>query len=107
MSSIRKLAADKILQMNNQIKEYEKRAHAERLIYKQAEMGYGEIPRSFDDFQTKIASLLKQDLYVLEKAMELAGGNVKLGELDRNDHNNLGGGTASQVFMASILEDTY
>lgn len=92
--------------MNNQIKEYEKRAHAERLIYKQAELGYGEIPRSFDEFQSKIASLLNQDLFVLEKALDLNGANVKLGELDRTDHN-LGGGNATQNFMAGILEDTY
>lgn len=106
MSSTRKLAAAKILQMNDQIKEYEKRAHAERLIYKQAELGYGDVPRSYDDLQMKIASIISQDLFVLEKALELTGGNVKLGELDRNDHN-LGGGNATQVFMASILEDRY
>src|ERR1035437_7317591 len=76
-----KKAADKMLQLDSQLKGHEKRAHALRLIFKQAELGYGEIPRSYNELNEKIASLINQDLQVLEKALELTGGNVKLGEL--------------------------
>jgi hypothetical protein len=106
MSTLRKLAAEKLLQLRSSNKEHEKRAYALRLIYKQAEMGYGDIPRSFDELQEKVASLLTQDLYVLEKALELTGGNIKLGELASGD-SKLGNGSASEVFQASILGDDY
>ena len=98
-----KQAAEKMTQLNNENKGHQKRAHALRLIYKQAEMGYGEIPRSYSDLQEKIASLVNQDLYVLEKALELTGGNIKLGELDTSPDNRLSGGKAEDVFKASIL----
>ena len=104
MSNIRKQAAEKMLQLHAMNKEHEKRAHALRLIYKQAELGYGEIPRSFGELQEKVASLVNQDLYVLEKALELTGGNIKLGELDKSDLS-LGGGKAEDLFKASILEN--
>ena len=105
-SNLRKIAAQKMLQLHSSNKEHEKRAHAIRLIYKQAEMGYGDIPRSYDELQEKVASLLNQDLYVLEKALELTGGNIKLGELANSDAK-LGGGSATDVFKASILGDDY
>jgi hypothetical protein len=99
-----KLAAEKLVQLNNENKDHQKRAHALRLIYKQAEMGYGDVPRSYSELQEKIASLVNQDLNVLEKALELTGGNIKLGELDTQDVR-LGGGKAEDVFKASILGD--
>ena len=105
-SNLKKIAAQKMLQLHTSNKEHEKRAHALRLIYKQAEMGYGDIPRSFDELQEKVASLITQDLNVLEKALELTGGNIKLGELANSD-TKLGGGTATEVFKASILGDDY
>jgi len=102
-NNIRKLAAAKMLQLHSENKEHEKRAQALRLIYKQAEMGYGEIPRTHSELQEKVASLLKQDLTVLEKAIELTGGNIKLGELDTESFTS--GGTAEEAFKASILEN--
>lgn len=101
---ILKLAAEKMIQLNNENKGHQKRAHALRLIYKQAELGYGEIPRSYNELQEKVAALVNQDLDVLEKALELTGGNIKLGELDTPDLR-LGGGKAEDVFKASILGD--
>jgi hypothetical protein len=96
-----KLAAQKMLQLDKTNKEHEKRAHALRLLYKQAELGYGEIPRSYSDLQEKIASLIGQDLHVMEKALELTGGTVKLGELaqavEPSQYN------ATESFMAAIL----
>lgn len=105
-SNLKKIAAQKLLQLHTSNKEHEKRAHALRLIYKQAEMGYGDIPRSFDELQEKVASLVNQDLKVLEKALELTGGNIKLGELASGD-SKLGNGSATEVFQASILGDEF
>lgn len=95
-----KIAAQKLLQLDSQCKEYEKRAHALQLIYKQAELGYGELPRSYGEMQEKIASLCKQDLNVMEKALELTGGNLKFGELTGDDPHQL---DATKQFQASIL----
>lgn len=96
-----KQAAQKMLQMDKTIKEQEKRAHAVRLIYKQAEMGISEVPRTYNELQEKVASLVKQDLHVFEKALELTGGSVKLGELSQaiepTSYN------ATESFMAAIL----
>lgn len=98
-----KIAAQKMRQLDGAVKVHEKRAHALRLLYKQAELGYGEVPRSYDELQDKLASLLNQDLYVLEKALELTGGNIKLGELDRTIEPQAY--TASEQFQAAILGD--
>lgn len=95
-----KFAGQKLLQLNKICKEHEKRAHALKLIYQQTEMGYGELPRSYSELQEKIASLCKQDLNVVEKALEITGGNVKLGELGGNDPVLT---DASEMFKASIL----
>lgn len=97
-----KQAAQKMRQLDTAVKTHEKRAHALRLLYKQAELGYGEVPRSYDELQTKIASLLNQDLQVLEKALELTGGNVKLGELDRNSIDP-SMHSALEMFQATII----
>lgn len=101
---LRKLAATKMLQLHAANKEHEKRAHALRLIYKQAELGYGDIPRTHGELQEKVASLLNQNLEIVEKALELTGGNLKLGELGSLDRSQ-GGGSAEDNFAASILND--
>lgn len=81
--SIRKIAAEKMLQLDKELEWHKKQAHALELIYKQCELGFGEIPSSYNELQEKVASLINQgDLNVLEKALELTGGNIKLGELD-------------------------
>lgn len=98
-----KIAAQKMRQLDGANKVHEKRAHALRLLYKQAELGYGEIPRSYGELQEKIASLVNQDLHVLEKALELTGGNVKLGELDRTIEPSAY--NASEQFQAAIIGD--
>ncbi len=98
-----KTAAQKMRQLDTQVKAHEKRAHALRLIYKQAEMGYGEVPRSYNELQEKVASLLNQDLFVLEKALELTGGNIKLGELAQTVEPQAY--NATEMFQAAILGD--
>lgn len=99
-----KKAAQHMLKLGRQVQEHEKRAKAVELIYKQAELGCGEIPRTHSELQEKIASMINQDLRVVEKALELTGGNLNLGELDTQDYSNFGG-NASEKFQASIIQD--
>jgi hypothetical protein len=73
--------ASKMLQLRDELKGHEKRAHAIRVMYKQAELGYMAVPTTYGEFEQKVASLVSQDLAVLEKALELSAGDVKLGEL--------------------------
>jgi|WetSurSiteA1Bulk_404760.scaffolds.fasta_scaffold244517_1 hypothetical protein len=100
-----KQAAAKMLQLHKENKEHEKRAHALRLIYKQAELGCGEVPRTHKDLQEKIASLLNEDLTVYEKAIELSGGYVKIGELGTSDPSI--SRNAEEQFQASILGEQF
>lgn len=82
-SRINKIAAQHMLQLDIELEGHKKQAHALKLIYRQSELGFGEIPSSYSELQEKVASLINQgDLEVLEKALELTGGNIKLGELE-------------------------
>lgn len=98
-----KQAAKKMLQLNDENKGHRKRAHALKLLYKQAELGYGEVPHTFSELEEKLASLMNQDLEVVEKALELTGGNIKLGELDRNSNDPKAPMNADEQFQATIL----
>jgi hypothetical protein len=99
---LREKVASTMLRLNDEVKEHTKRAHALRLIYKQAEMGVGYLPQSYGELEEKLASLLNQDLIVYEKALELAGGSIKLGELSSSDMKNL---NALEQFQAAVLGD--
>jgi hypothetical protein len=100
-----KKAAHKMRQLHEQNKSHEKRAHALRLIYKQAELGHEELPQTHKDMEEKIASLLNQDLKVIEKALDMFGSNVKLGELGNTDFSIAR--NAEETFQASVLGETY
>ena len=82
---LREKVASVMLHLHEKNKEHEKRAHALKLLYKQAELGYAQLPQTHRELEEKLASLVIEDLVVLEKALELAGGNIKLGELGRSD----------------------
>lgn len=107
-----KQAANKMLELHGNLKKlasvnegYEKRAQAIKLIYKQAELGYGEIPQTHRELQEKIASLLNRDLSIVEKALEITGGKLDMAELGNTDFSI--GGNAEEDFQASILGDSY
>lgn len=95
-----KQAAQKMLQLFDENKKHEKQAHALQLIYKQVEMGFGELPRSYNELQEKVASLCTQDLNVVEKALELSGGNLDFGRLAVSDPTEF---NSTQQFMADIM----
>lgn len=82
-AELREKVASKMLKLGDEIKEHEKRAHAVKVLYKQAELGLGTIPTSYSEYEQKIASLVSQDLAVLEKALELSAGDTKIGDLSK------------------------
>jgi hypothetical protein len=104
-SELREKVASVMLQLHEENKEHEKRAHALRVMFKQAELGYASMPQSFSELEVKLAELSKQDLCVLEKALELVGGNVKLGELGAQDLTSPT--TATEKFQAAVLGDEF
>jgi hypothetical protein len=100
---LRKKAAQTMLKLADENKGHRKRAHATRLFYRQVELGQEEIPRSYSVFQEKIATLMKnEDLRVLEKALEMVGGNEKIGEIGRTFQ--AGSLSASEAFQSAILD---
>lgn len=99
-----KQAAQKMLQLHEENKGHRKRAHALRLLYKQAELGHGDIPKTHGELEEKVAALCQENLDVVEKALELTGGNIKLGELD-NSKDSQAPVNADEAFQAIILED--
>lgn len=94
-----------MLELHKENKGHKKWAHALRLIYKQAEMGHGDIPRDYSELQEKVAALMNEDLRVVEKALELTGGAIKLGELDRSrDHS--APKSATEQFEVAIIGES-
>lgn len=101
---LREKVASTMLRLDHENKEHTKRAHALRFIYKKAEVGLEQVPQTFEELEQKIASLMTQDLVVLEKALELAGGQLKLGELD-STRDSTSAFSATEKFQAAILGD--
>ena len=95
-------AASTMVNLYEENKGHKKRAQAIRILYKKAEVGQEEFPRSFSELEEKVASLLHEDLIVLERALELIGGNEKLGEIG-SQADPKGFRTSSEKFQADIL----
>jgi hypothetical protein len=98
---MREKIASKMLLLHEENKGHRKRAHALQVLFKQAELGVERLPNSYSELEVKLASLQNQDLVVLEKALELAAGNIKVGELATQ--SDLSGGNASEQFQAALL----
>lgn len=101
---LREKVASVMLQLHKKNREHEKRAHAERVFWKQVERGIEQPPESYSELQSKLASLVTEDLNVLEKAVELAGGTMKLGELDGSSRDAEQGLSPSEKFQADLLD---
>ena len=97
---LREKVASTMLRLHANNKEHEKRAQATRLLFKQSELGLVSLPSTYDEFEQKLASLAGQDLAVLEKALELTAGNMKLGELTGS---SLETHDAAATFQADVL----
>jgi hypothetical protein len=102
--NLREKVASTMVHLFNENKGHKKRAQAVQMLYKQAELGHAEVPRSYSEFTEKVASLMSQDLQVLDKALELLGGNEKLGSVDSAVDMN-GPLTPSEKFQSDILSD--
>lgn len=102
---LREKVASVMLSLHERNKEHEKRAHALKILYKQAELGHAPLPQTHSELETKLAALVNEDLVVLDKALELAGGNIKLGELDHIDLK--AGMNPAEKFQATILGDEF
>ena len=100
---LRKTAAAKMLQLHEENKQHEKQARAIKLLFKQVELGCAQAPSTYNELLEKVASLSSQDLDVVEKALEFAGGNLNVGKLD--GLTNPAQRNASETFEASILDD--
>lgn len=98
---LREKVASTMLQLNSKNKGYEKQAQAIKLMYKQAELGISMLPSTYAEFNEKVASISRQDLTVLEKALELAAGDVKLGELSGSDPTSY---DPTVTFQSAVLE---
>lgn len=99
-AELREKVASAMLQLHGKNKEHEKRAQATRLLFKQSELGLTSLPSTYDEFEQKLASLVGQDLAVLEKALELTAGNMKLGELTGSSFE---AHDAAATFQADVL----
>lgn len=100
---LREKVASVMLDLHKKNREHEKRAHAERIFWKQVERGIEQPPESYSELQSKLASLVTEDLKVLERAVELAGGQMKLGELADVSRESQGL-SASEKFQADLLD---
>ena len=96
-----KLAAEKLRYLSDENRAHEKKARALKLLYKQAEMGIEPVPDNYTELEEKLASLTAQNMDVLEKAMELAGGRLGLGDLEESDLTNPS--DPEGTFAASII----
>jgi len=103
--NLREKVASAMVHLFNENKGHKKRAQAVQMLYKQAELGHGDVPRSYSEFDEKVASLMSQDLQVLDKALELIGGNEKLGAIDDSSIDLSGSQTPSEKFQSDILSE--
>jgi hypothetical protein len=97
---LREKVASTMLRLHADNKEHEKRAQATKFLYKQAELGYAPIPNTYHEYEQKLASLMSQDMAVLEKALELTAGNEKIGELSGSDFTSR---DAASTFQSDVL----
>jgi hypothetical protein len=84
-------AASALQTLSEQSVAYEKRAEATRLLFEQVERGFIPPPRSRQEYETKVASLMTKDLNVVAEAMKLAtapAGGTGFGTLEEGPTAN-------------------
>ena len=78
-----KKTAEMLHGLNIERNQFKKEAKATELLYKQAELGQITMPRTFAEYQEKVAELLGKDLDVMEEAIKIASSSEnELGGLD-------------------------
>lgn len=78
--------------------EYFQKERATQLLFKQAQMGLIDMPASYEELQEKVASLAKEDLDIVEKAMSLQIGDTGIGKI---------GGLSSQAVPSTPEEEFF
>lgn len=99
-------AASALQELSEQSVAHEKRAQATNLLFEQVERGFIPAPRSAREFETKIATLMTQDLRVVAEAMKLATaqtGGTGFGTLE-DGVGPTGGSDATTNFQHALME---
>jgi hypothetical protein len=100
-------AASALNTLSEKTAMHEKRAEATKLLFEQVEQGFIPPPRSMQEFETKVASLLKQDLRVVAEAMKLAtgpAGGTGFGTLEEAPASSTSDGEATRNFQHALME---
>ena len=94
--------------LKGQKNEYEKKAQATKLLFKQAELGQIIFPKTHNEFQEKVAELMQKDLKVVEEAIKMAAASEELsntfGSLNPYGGEPSKGGSAQEAFQRSLME---
>jgi hypothetical protein len=94
--------------LKNQKNEYEKKAYATKLLYKQAELGQIVFPKTHGEYEEKVAELMHKNLNVVEEAIKMAAAseefNNTFGSLNTGDSSAPRGGNAQEAFQRSLME---
>jgi hypothetical protein len=96
-------AASALADLSDRDRNHEKRAQATRLLFGHVERGLMPAPRSMQDFETKVASLMDKDLKVVEEALKLASGGG-LGTIEEGPQISSGESEAQRQFQHALLE---
>ena len=88
--------------------EFEKKAYATKLLYKQAELGQIVFPKTHAEYEEKVAELMHKDLNVVEEAIKMAAAseefNNTFGSLNTGDSSSPRSGSAQEAFQRSLME---
>ena len=100
--------AEMLESLKGQRDDFEKKAHATKLLFKQAELGQIVFPKSHDDFEEKVAKLMHKDLNVVEEAIKMAAASEELvntfgGLSSQKATDNPMGGSAQNAFQKSLM----
>jgi len=97
-------AALMLSHLKNEKAILEKKAKATKLLYKQAEMGQIQFPKTHSEYEEKVAELMSKNLDVVEEAIKMAssaepdsiGGLGKEANLTQSPHS---------IFAKSLIEN--
>lgn len=99
--------ASMLISLKEERSELEKKARATELLYKQAELGQTSFPKTFEEYQEKVAELCGKNLVVVEEAIKMAAAKEEINSTfgDLGEETSSGGISARQMFQRSILDN--
>lgn len=95
-------AAMMLSQLKNEKATLEKKAKATELLYKQAEMGQVQFPKTHSEYEEKVAELMSKNLDVVEEAIKMASSSEpdSLGGLHKKQITT---GSPHSIFARSVI----